>query len=183
MVLRVLGAQYAGMLQSVIEKIIRAHNFPTEMMPKEFFVTSGKAVSPVSELNAFDKALKNAGIAQCNIVQVSSILPPNCKETQRRKLPVGQITFCVMAKMVGSEGSLIGASIAYAWEKNNQCGIVAEAHGYMDNKALKEMLEWKIKEMARIREIEIGEIKYRIETLTVPMDNYGCVISVLVYNF
>jgi len=37
--------------------------------------------------------------------------------------------------------------------------------------------------MARIREIEIGEIKYRIETLTVPMDNYGCVLAALVYMF
>jgi len=47
------------------------------MIPKEFFVTSAKATSPVSELNAFDLALKNAGIAQCNIVPVSSILPEN----------------------------------------------------------------------------------------------------------
>lgn len=153
------------------------------MMPKEFFVTSGKAVSPVSELNAFDKALKDAGIAQCNIVPVSSILPPNCKETNRKKLPIGQITFCVLAKMIGSEGSLIGAGIAYAWEKEGQYGIVAEAHGHTDSKALKEILEWKIMEMSRIRGIEIGEIKYRMEILRVPMDNYGCVIAALVYNF
>ena len=39
------------------------------MIPKEFFVASAKAVSPVSQLNAFDLALKNAGISQCNIVQ------------------------------------------------------------------------------------------------------------------
>jgi len=45
------------------------------MVPKEFFVTSGKAFSATSELNAFDQALKNAGIAHCNLVQVTSILP------------------------------------------------------------------------------------------------------------
>jgi len=36
------------------------------MIPKEFFITSGKAASPVFELNAFDLALKKAEIVQCN---------------------------------------------------------------------------------------------------------------------
>jgi pyruvoyl-dependent arginine decarboxylase (PvlArgDC) len=35
---------------------------------------SGKAITQVSELNAVDLALKNAGIAQCNLVSVSSVL-------------------------------------------------------------------------------------------------------------
>jgi hypothetical protein len=51
----------------------------------------------------------------------------------------------------------------------------------MDRKALKETLVWKIKEMAEIRGIEIEGIKFRIEVLRVPMDNYGCVIATLVY--
>jgi len=152
------------------------------MIPKEFFVVSGKATSPVSELNAFDLALKNAGVAQCNIVSVSSILPPNCKERKWRRLPPGTITYAVMARMDGDEGTTIGAGIAWAWEKNMKYGIVAEAHGYMDSKALKETLEWKIKEMAKIRGIEIDKIFYRIEVLRVPMDNYGCVLAALVYS-
>jgi arginine decarboxylase len=52
----------------------------------------------------------------------------------------------------------------------------------MDFKALRETLEWKIKEMAKIREIEIDKINYRTEVLRVPMDNYGCVIATLVYT-
>jgi hypothetical protein len=35
--------------------------------------------------------------------------------------------------------------------------------------------------MAKIRELEIGKINYKYETLEVPMDNYGCVISALVF--
>ena len=151
------------------------------MIPKEFFIVSGKATSPVSELNAFDLALKKAGVAQCNIVSVSSILPPKCKERKWRKLPPGVITHAVMARMDGDEGTTIGAGIAWAWEKNKKYGIVAEAHGYMDMKALKETLEWKIREMAKIRGIEIDQIDYRVEVLRVPMDNYGCVLAALVY--
>jgi len=151
------------------------------MIPKKFFVTSGKAISPVSELNAFDLALKKAGICQCNLVPVTSILPPNCEETKRRKIPAGSVTFAVIARMDGSEGTTVGAGIAWAWKKDMKYGIVAEAHGYMDQRALNEILEWKIKEMAKIREIEINGIKYRMEVLRVPMDNYGCVIAALVY--
>ena len=152
------------------------------MIPKEFFVTSGKATSPVSELNAFDLALKKAGIAQCNLVPVSSILPHGCKERKWKKIAAGAITYAVTATMDGEGGTTIGAGIAWAWEKDRKYGLVAEAHGYMDSKALRETLEWKIKEMAKIREIEISKINYRTEVLRVPMDNYGCVMASLVYT-
>ncbi len=87
------------------------------MIPKEFFVTCGKAVSKVSPLNAFDLALVKAGIAQCNLVNVSSILPPGCKETKRKKIPIGSITYAVLARMDGNEGETIGAGVAWGWKK------------------------------------------------------------------
>jgi len=151
------------------------------MIPKEFFVTSGKATSQVSELNAFDLALKKAGISQCNIVSVSSVLPPKCKERKWKDIPTGAITYAVVARMDGKEKTAIGAGIAWTWEKNKKYGIVAEAHGNMNLKALKDTLEWKIKEMAKIREIGIGKITYRTENLKVPENNYGSVIVALVY--
>jgi len=151
------------------------------MIPKEFFITSGKAVSPVSELNAFDLALKKAGIAQCNLVCVSSILPKDCIEIEKHNIDAGSITYSVLARMDGDEGTTIGAGIAWTWAKSKRYGLVAEAHGFMDKRALEETLEWKIKEMAKIRGIQIGPILKRMEVLRVPMDNYGCVISALVY--
>ncbi|MFH0748439.1 MAG: pyruvoyl-dependent arginine decarboxylase [Candidatus Bathyarchaeota archaeon] len=151
------------------------------MIPREFFITSGKASSPVSQLNAFDMALEHAGIAQCNLVCVSSILPKGCKERKRTKIPVGSITFTVLARMDGDEGTTIGAGIAWGWANNGEYGLVAETHGYTDKKPMLEILEWKIKEMAKIRGIELDGIEYRIENLTVPMDSYGCVVASLVY--
>jgi len=151
------------------------------MVPREFFVTSGKAYSPTSELNAFDEALKDAGIAHCNLVQVTSILPEGCIQRKRIDIPSGAITYTVIARMDGAEGQNIGAAIAWSWEKTGKCGIVAETHGYMDEEALLEIAEWKIREMAKIREIEINEIYYKCETMKVPMDNYGCVIAALVF--
>lgn len=151
------------------------------MIPREFFVTSGKGMSPVSELNAFDLALKNAEIAQCNLVPVSSILPNGCVQRDPIKIPNGAITHAVIARMDGLEGQNIGAAIAWSWEKGGKSGIVAETHGYMDDEASLELVTWRIKEMARIREIEIGKIDYKYETMKVSMDNYGCVIATLVF--
>ena len=151
------------------------------MIPKEFFVTNGKAFSNVSKLNAFDQALENAGISQCNLVPVSSILPPKCKEIKLKKMPVGSITHVVMARMDGEGETTIGAGVAWAWEKNKKYGLVAEAYGCMDQKALEEALEIKVKEMAIIRKIEIGEINYRIEVLKIPGGKYGCAVAALVY--
>ena len=151
------------------------------MIPKEFFVTGGEAISPISQLNAFDRALKNAGIEQCNLVPVSSILPPTCKEREWKKIPAGSITYTVIARLDGKGETMIAAGIAWAWEKNMKYGLVVEANGHMDKKALKETLEWKIKEMARTREIEIDKIGYRTNVLSVPIENYGCVIAALVF--
>jgi len=151
------------------------------MIPKKFFVTGGKATSSTSKLNAFDLALKEAGIAQCNIVYVSSILPPNCEEVDPKPIPIGAITYVVMSRMDGEGGEKIGAGIAWSFEEKNGYGIVAEAHGHVDEKEIRKALESRIHEMARIRNIEVGKIKYRIETLDVPSGNYGCVIAALVY--
>ena len=151
------------------------------MMPNEFFVTKGKAFSPTSELNAFDQALRNAGIAHCNLVSVSSILPKGCVQRDKINIPPGSITHAVIARMDGTEGQNIGATISWTWEKSGYYGIVAETHGFMDEAALLEIAEWKIMEMAKIRDIEIGEIHHICETIRVPMDNYGCVIAALVF--
>jgi arginine decarboxylase len=150
-------------------------------MPRQFFVTSGRACSPISELNAFDQALKNARIAQCNLVSVSSVLPKGCKQTEHVTIPVGTITYAVIARMDGQEGENIGAAISWTFDKKEKYGIVAETHGYMEKEALLELAEWKIKEMAKIREIKNEKINNKIQTLRIPMDNYGCVIVALVF--
>lgn len=151
------------------------------MIPKEFFVTSGRALSSVSALNAYDMALEKAGIGQCNLVSVSSILPPNCKERDRVEIPAGSITHAVMARMDGCGKETVGAGIAWGWEKNRKYGLVAEAQGNMDRKTLRETIKGKIMEMAKVRGIQIERIGYRMEVLEVPPGNYGCVLAALVY--
>jgi len=151
------------------------------VIPKKFFVTSGKAIDPISSLNAFDAALVDAKISQCNLVSVSSILPPEAEEIQKVPIHPGSVTFVVLARMDGDEGEEIAAGVGWTWEANHKFGMVAEAHGYMSREAINEILEWKLNEMARLRGITITEKKVKAETLTVPMDNYGSVIAAVVF--
>jgi len=86
------------------------------------------------ELQSFELALRNAGIEKCNIVNVSSIVPPYCKIIPREKgiqeLKAGQITYCVMARNCTNEPNrLVGAAIGVALPKEpNSHGYISEHH-------------------------------------------------------
>jgi len=72
----------------------------------------------------------------CNIVRVSSIIPPNCKVIPREKgiakLKPGEITYCVMSQNETNEPNrLIAASIGVAIPKDrNTYGYISEHHSY-----------------------------------------------------
>jgi arginine decarboxylase len=148
-------------------------------LPSGFYITSGKGINRISELNAFDLALRDARIAEYNIVRVSSVLPAGVKKIESLDLPRGTILHCVLAQMNGDEGETISAGIAYAFRKDGDGGYAAEGHGHLAKDAMREILEWKMGEMASHREVELGPIMYHIEELSVPMDNYGACIAAL----
>lgn len=151
------------------------------LTPRKFFVTAGKGLSRVSKLNAFDRALVDAGIGNCNIVPVSSILPSGAEECEVCDIPAGSIVFVVMARMDGSEGEVLGAGIAWAWEEEGKFGIVVEAHDNMDHEKLKKVLNDRLNEMATIRGIKLKNAKYKVESLSIPEGFYGSVVVALVF--
>src|SRR3989442_6961660 len=112
-------------------------------IPTKFFVTSGKSVSKVSDLTAFDEALQNAGLSEQNIVSVSSVIPVGIKPVRKRDLPMGAITFCVLAQQRGGEGETISAGIAYGFRDDGFGGYVAEGHMHGTKKCLRAVIELK----------------------------------------
>ncbi|MDY6820350.1 MAG: arginine decarboxylase, pyruvoyl-dependent [Deferribacterota bacterium] len=105
------------------------------MIPNRVFLTKGLGIHK-DYLSSFELALRSAGIEICNLVYVSSILPPNCKIISReagvKELVPGQITYCVMSKNATNEPSrLISSSIGIAIPKDrNNYGYISEHHGY-----------------------------------------------------
>jgi arginine decarboxylase len=155
-------------------------------LPKYFFVTTGTAVSKVSDLNAFDQALMAAGIGEQNIVQVfapSSTLPKGITKMKPCEINKGALIFCVLAQEEGTEGETISAGIAYGSRSDGEGGFVAEGHIHGVEKSLREILKWKLDEMAKLRDVEIKGMIHKTVELTVPMDHYGACIAAMVYLF
>jgi len=104
-------------------------------VPRQMFLTKGVGQHK-EKLGSFEVALRKAGIAQFNIVTVSSIFPPRCKIVSRkaalRQLCPGQILFTVMSRAATDEPHrLISASIGLARPKNpDEFGYLAEHHAY-----------------------------------------------------
>lgn len=103
--------------------------------PTRLFLTKGVGAHK-DKLASFELALRDAGIEKCNLVFVSSILPPNCKIISKEEglkfLKPGQITFCVFARNETNEPNrLISAAIGVAVPKeNNQYGYLSEHHAF-----------------------------------------------------
>uniref|UniRef100_A0A7V5XZ80 Pyruvoyl-dependent arginine decarboxylase AaxB n=1 Tax=candidate division WOR-3 bacterium TaxID=2052148 RepID=A0A7V5XZ80_UNCW3 len=105
------------------------------MVPKRVFFTKGVGKHK-DKLSSFEAALRDAGIAQFNIVQVSSILPPGCKIISKqqglRYIVPGEIIFCVMSTNATNEPHrLIAASVGVAIPRDkNQYGYLSEYHSF-----------------------------------------------------
>jgi arginine decarboxylase len=107
----------------------------TPIVPKRVFFTSGVG-KHAHNLESFAAALRAAGIAQCNLVRVSSIYPPGCRIISRKvglgELVPGQITYCVMADTRTDEPSrMVSAGIGLAIpKKKDHFGYISEHHGF-----------------------------------------------------
>jgi arginine decarboxylase len=112
------------------------------MIPKYFFLTKGVGKHK-EQLQSFELALRDAGIQYCNLVNVSSIVPPGCKLLSREQglkmVQAGEITFVVLARNATNEPHrLVVSSIGVAIPSGkNQYGYLSEHHAYgqTDDKA------------------------------------------------
>jgi arginine decarboxylase len=109
------------------------------LVPTAVFLTKGVGRHKY-QLKSFEQALRKAGVAQQNLVQVSSILPPKCKIVSREngltRLVSGQICYCVMARADTREhGRLVASSIGVAVPKDkDKWGYLSEVHGHGMNR-------------------------------------------------
>jgi arginine decarboxylase len=105
------------------------------LVPKAIFFTNGVGVHK-DRLSSFELALRDAGIEKANLVTVSSIFPPQCREMSRKEgeklIMPGQIVHCVMARQDTNEPNrLISASIGLAVPADKErYGYLSEHHSY-----------------------------------------------------
>jgi len=105
------------------------------LVPKHIFFTRGVGVHK-DMLQSYELALRDSGVEKCNLVQVSSILPPKARIINRKeglkKIESGMITFCVQAKVSSNEPHrLIASSIGCAVPADrNMYGYLSEHHAF-----------------------------------------------------
>ena len=108
-------------------------------IPRFVFFTKGVGIHK-DKLNAFELALRVAGIAPYNLVKVSSILPPRCRIISKEKglemLSHGQLLPVVLARIsTNKPGERISAAIGIAKPKTtDKFGYIAE---YSSNEPFK----------------------------------------------
>jgi arginine decarboxylase len=137
-----LSLVYSVLIRRIKRLISASSLFIPEMIPKYFFLTKG-AGKHKEQLQSFELALRDAGIQHCNIVSVSSIVPPGCKQLSRERglklIKPGEITFVVLARNSTNEPHrLIASSIGVAIPSGKEdYGYLSEHHsfGQPDDKA------------------------------------------------
>ncbi len=104
-------------------------------VPKKIFLTKGVGKHR-EKLSSFEMALRSAGIAEYNLVRVSSIFPPHSKliaPTEGKKLmKPGQVLYVVMSENATNEPHrLVAASVGVAIPKDrSQYGYLSEHHSF-----------------------------------------------------
>jgi len=105
------------------------------LVPTMCFLTHGVGKHR-EQLTSFEMALRDASIAQYNLVTVSSIFPPECKVVTKRKglsyLTPGEIVYCVLSRNQTNEPHrLVGASVGLAIPKDaSKYGYISEHHSF-----------------------------------------------------
>lgn len=106
-----------------------------EIVPRKVFFTKGVGRHK-SRLVSFEMALRDAGIAQFNLVEVSSIFPPNAEIISREEgiklLKPGQIVFVVLSRNESDElNRMVSASVGLAVPRDrNLHGYLSEHHSF-----------------------------------------------------
>src|SRR3989449_7564089 len=110
-------------------------------MPTKAFLTKGVGRHK-EKLTSFEMALRDAHLANFNLVRVSSIFPPHCELVDREEglslLQPGQVVFAVIAESSTNEPSrLVAASIGVAMPADpSHHGYISEHHSYGQNESV-----------------------------------------------
>jgi arginine decarboxylase len=105
------------------------------LVPRKIFFTRGVGTDK-DELHSFERALRDAGIEKCNLVEVSSIFAPRCKMSSKtqglKELIPGAITCCVLSRCCSNEPQrLLAASVGCAIPADKSSyGYISEHHAY-----------------------------------------------------
>ena len=164
-------------------------------IPNEFFITKGSGGSELAlHPGSYHMALHDAGIAEFNIINYSSVLPATAKLVTIDEIdlpPFGSELCTIMAHADGMYGEHISVGIIYAWlYKDESCeekigGIVCELAGYFDVESLEKRLYSVIEDMhlKTFYKYYLGEPDVTIESLLIDKRYGSALVAMCFVNY
>jgi arginine decarboxylase len=123
-------------------------------------VSEGIGIGP-TELSAFDQALVHAGVANYNLIYLSSVLPPDSQVhyESKPKKPVGtwgDRLYVVMAQMRTSQRNQEAwAGIGWVQDRKTRQGLLVEHEGHSEAE-VRDDIEHSLTALARNRNMQFG---------------------------
>ena len=129
-------------------------------LPTKYFMVSGSSDGE-TELNAFDGALLNSGVGNTNLLKVSSILPPNCREIPSFNFKEGSLVPIAYSSITSSIcGQIISAAVSIAHPADNKkSGVIMEFHDTDSKSIIEERAEFMAEESMKIRGVAVKNIQ------------------------
>lgn len=149
-------------------------------------VSAGHGSGP-TKLSAFDAALNNTGVANYNIIRLSSVIPPNSKIKVNKKaltnLPGewGDRLYVVMAEeRVDTPNVEAWAGIGWVQEKETGKGLFVEHEGNSE-KSVRSDIRQSLEALMATRNVDFGDIQMKVTGVTCK-HHPVCAIVVAVYQ-
>ena len=149
-------------------------------------IASGTGTGP-TKLAAFDAALNHAGVANYNLLRLSSVIPPQ-SELQICKGSIkltpgkwGDRLYVVMAEMrVDTPNTEAWAGIGWVQEKATGKGLFVEHEGNSELTVRKD-IEQSLKALMATRNVDFGDVNMEV-TGRVCLHAPVCALAVAVYQ-
>ena len=155
------------------------NNYISSTIPNTISLVAGVGEGSTA-LNAFDRALLNAGIGNLNLIRISSIMPPKADVVPLPKIPMGSLVPTAYGYYTSDiKGETISAAIGVAIPKDSElCGLIMEYEGICSKKEAESTVIEMTKEGFEMRNWEIDRIISIVSELTV--EKVGCAFAAAV---
>jgi arginine decarboxylase len=111
-----------------------------------------------SELNAFDRALRDAGVADLNFIRVTSIVPPGARVIELPSYPAGILLPAVFARIASMRpGDVITAALGVGLSREHH-GVIMEYSGHVGRAAAEQTARQMVVEGFAMRGLPLDEV-------------------------
>jgi arginine decarboxylase len=132
-----------------------------------------------TELNAFDRALQDAGVADINFLRVTSIMPPHARIIDLPRYPTGLLLPAVYARIASSRpGDCVAAAIGIGICRERY-GIIMEYASHSTAAEADATVRRMAEEGLRMRGMTMDEVVTGVAEHTV--ERAGCAVAVALF--